>query len=125
MGRLFYASQLLLCYLVNDEGFDVAIRIGELKDSSLVARKLSMFEVSVCASPDYIAKAGLPKTPADLIHHQCLGFTNWHNQGGWKLMQKQSGPKIGQAPRFESDNAQTLLTAAVKGIGIIMMPIES
>jgi DNA-binding transcriptional LysR family regulator len=107
-----------------DEGFDVAIRIGKLKDSSLVARKLSIFELAVCASPDYIAKAGMPKTPEDLTRHQCLGFTNWHNQGGWKLMQRQLGLKTAQAPRFESDNGQALLAAAVKGIGIIMMPKE-
>lgn len=107
-----------------DEGFDVAIRIGDLKDSSLVARKLSMFELAVCASPDYIAKAGLPKTPEDLLQHQCLGFTNWRSQGGWRLMQKQLGSRTGPVPRFESDNAQALRTAAVKGIGIIMMPKE-
>jgi len=107
-----------------DEGFDVAVRIGELKDSTLIARKLSMFEVAVCASPDYLAKAGVPKTPEDLIQHQCLGFTNWHNQGGWQLLQKQLGSKIGQVPRLESDNGQALLTAAIKGIGIIMMPKE-
>lgn len=107
-----------------DEGFDVAIRIGELKDSSLIARKLSIFEVAICASPDYLAKAGKPKTPEDLLQHQCLGFTNWLNSGGWKLMQKQLGSKVGQVPRFESNNGQALSTAAVKGIGIIMMPKE-
>jgi DNA-binding transcriptional LysR family regulator len=106
------------------EGFDVVIRIGELKDSSLVARKLSMFEVAVCASPDYIAKAGMPKTPKDLLQHQCLGFTNWHTQGGWKLMQNQSVSKTAPTPRFESDNGQALRTAAVKGLGLIMMPKE-
>lgn len=107
-----------------DEGFDVAIRIGELKDSSLVARKLSIFEYVVCASPDYIAKAGLPETPEDLLQHHCLDFTNWHSQGGWKLMQKQLRSKAGPAPRLESNNVQALHTAAVKGIGIIMMPKE-
>lgn len=107
-----------------DEGFDVAIRIGELKDSSLVARKLSMFEIAICASPEYLAQAGTPATPEDLVHHQCLGFTNWHSQGGWRRMEKQSGVRIDTTPRFESDNGQALLTAAVKGIGIIMMPRE-
>jgi DNA-binding transcriptional LysR family regulator len=107
-----------------EEGFDVAIRIGELQDSSLIARKLSMFEVAICASPEYLDRYGKPQTPDDLQHHQCLGFTNWHSQGGWKLMQKQAGGKIGQAPRFESDNGQALRIAAVKGLGIIMMPKE-
>ncbi|MGH8654438.1 MAG: LysR substrate-binding domain-containing protein, partial [Gammaproteobacteria bacterium] len=76
------------------------------------------FELAVCASPDYIAKAGLPKTPEDLLQHQCLGFTNWRSQSGWRLMQKQLGSKTGPVPRFESNNAQALRTAAVKGIGI-------
>ncbi len=105
-----------------EEGVDVAIRIGELADSSLIARKLSMFEVAICASPEYLAMAGVPKTPADLLKHQCLGFTNWQRQGGWKLMQRKAGSGIGESPRFESDNGQALLAAAVKGIGIIMMP---
>lgn len=107
-----------------EEGIDVAIRIGELADSSLIARKLSMFEVAICASPEYLAAAGVPRKPSDLLKHQCLGFTNWQRQGGWKLMHRQVGSEIGQSPRFESDNAQALLAAAVKGIGIIMMPRE-
>jgi DNA-binding transcriptional LysR family regulator len=104
---------------VIDEGFDVAIRIGELKDSSLVAKKISMFEVAVCASPDYIAKAGMPKKPEHLADHQCLGFTNWHTQGGWKVILAQKAARV---PRFESNNGQCLRTAAVRGLGIIMMP---
>lgn len=107
-----------------EEGFDVAIRIGELKDSTLVARKLSIFEYVVCASPEYIDKYGLPETPEDLLDHHCLDFTNWHSQGGWKLMQKQLRSKEGPAPRLESNNVQVLHTAAVEGIGIIMMPKE-
>lgn len=107
-----------------EEGFDVAIRVGELKDSSLIARKLSIFEYSVCASPEYIAKVGLPKIPEDLLQHCCLDFTNWHSQGGWNLMQKQLRSKTGPEARLESNNVQVLHTAAVKGIGIIMMPKE-
>jgi DNA-binding transcriptional LysR family regulator len=80
--------------------------------------------VAICASPDYISNAGTPKTPEDLIHHECLGFTNWHSQGGWQLIQKKLGTKSRNIPRFESDNGQALLTAAVKGIGIVMMPRE-
>jgi DNA-binding transcriptional LysR family regulator len=107
-----------------EEGFDVAVRIGELKDSSLIARKLSMFETAICASPDYLARLGTPKTPADLAEHQCLGFTNWQSQGGWKLLQKKTGARIAQTPRFSSDSAQALRAAAVKGIGVVMMPKE-
>lgn len=105
-----------------EEGFDVAIRIGELNDSSLVARKLSVFDFAICASPEYLAQAGRPRTPEELQHHQCLGFTNWGQQSGWRALQKKNGWKSMQMPRFEADNAQALLAAAVKGVGIIMMP---
>lgn len=107
-----------------EEGIDVAIRIGELADSSLIARKLSMFEMAICASPEYLARASVPRTPDDLSKHQCLGFTNWQRQGGWRLLHGRFGSEIGKSPRFESDNGQALLAAAVKGIGIIMMPRE-
>ena len=107
-----------------DEGIDVAIRIGELEDSSLIARKLSMFALSICASPAYLKQAGTPKNPEDLLQHQCLGFTNWRTQSGWRLLQKQIGTSTGLTPRFESDNGQALRTAALKGIGIIMMPTD-
>jgi DNA-binding transcriptional LysR family regulator len=103
-----------------DEGIDVAIRIGELADSSLIARKLSLFALSICASPDYLRQAGTPRKPGDLPRHQCLGFTNWRTQSGWQLLQKQIG--AGQMPRFQSNNGQALRTAALKGLGIIMMP---
>ena len=105
-----------------DEGFDVAVRIGELRDSSLIARRLSSFDMAVAASPEYIARAGLPRTPRDLLAHECLGFTNWSAQGGWKSIFRQLGWKAGQVPRFQSDNAQALRAAALEGIGIILMP---
>lgn len=107
-----------------EEGFDVAVRIGELEDSSLIARKLGMFELAICASPDYLASAGRPHSPEDLAGHQCLGFTNWGSHSGWRSIQKTMAWRTAQVPRFESDNAQALLAAAIKGIGIIMMPKE-
>jgi len=107
-----------------EEGFDVAIRIGELKDSSLIARKLSVFEYCVCASPEYLAEFGTPKVPEDLMNHYCLDFSNWQSQGGWRLMRKQLRSSTSQAPKLESNNVQVLHTAALKGIGIIMMPKE-
>lgn len=107
-----------------DEGFDVAVRIGDLKDSTLIARKLCMFEVTVCASPAYLSRSGTPKTPHDLLAHECLGFTNWHSQGGWKRMQRQLAYNAARIPRFEADNVQALHAAALEGIGVIMMPKE-
>jgi DNA-binding transcriptional LysR family regulator len=107
-----------------EEGFDVAVRIGELKDSSLVARKLGVSQTAICASPDYLARMGTPKSLNDLAGHQCLGFNNWQSRSNWRHMQKQMESRIGQSPRFTSDNVQAVRAAAVKGIGIVMMPRE-
>lgn len=106
-----------------EEGYDLAIRIGDLKDSSLIARKLTIFEVAICASQEYLKQYGTPKTPEDLVEHELLGFTSWLYQGGWRSLQGQSN-HIRKTPRFESDNSQALLAAALKGIGLIMMNKE-
>lgn len=107
-----------------EEGFDVAIRIGELRDSSLIGRRLASFEVVVAASPGYIARAGLPRKPEDLLRHECLDFTNWSAHSGWNELLRQPGWKRAAVPRFQSDNVQALRAAALEDIGIIMMPKE-
>src|SRR5690606_7751331 len=58
-----------------EEGIDLAIRVGALDDSSLVARKLADARVVVCGSPDYLDRRGRPKTPAELADHNCLVYT--------------------------------------------------
>lgn len=105
-----------------DEHFDVAIRIGELSDSSLIARKLATVELSVCASPAYLNKHGTPTKPEDLKDHECLGFTNWRSQSGWKVVEKALTNQGMSRSRFDSNNGQALRQAALKGIGIILMP---
>lgn len=105
-----------------DEGFDVAIRIGDLDDSSYIARKLTHFELVVCASPAYLEKYGAPKTPDELKDHQCLSFTNWKSDGGWKVLSKNLNNKMNGTSRFDSNNGQALREAALKGLGLILMP---
>jgi len=105
-----------------DEGFDVAIRIGDLDDSTYVARKLSLFELVVCASPTYLDKHGIPQQPEALKEHHCLSFTHWKSDGGWKLLSKHLNSKMSKLSRFESNNGQALREAALKGLGLILMP---
>ena len=67
-----------------DSGFDVAIRLGELETSSLIARPLQDYTLTLCASPDYLARHGTPQTPDDLQQHNCLAFAypasdNWRD----------------------------------------------
>jgi DNA-binding transcriptional LysR family regulator len=103
-----------------DEGFDIAIRIGELADSSYIARKLFMFDTAICASPAYLNRYGTPTKPEHLRDHQCLGFTNWRSQSGWKVVEKSITGHSSHQSRFSSNNAQSLREAALKGMGIIM-----
>jgi DNA-binding transcriptional LysR family regulator len=102
-----------------EEGFDVAIRIGELKDSSLKARKIANFELIMCASPEYLQKNGTPQTPEELIDHECLEFTSWTSNGGWQLIGKTKSTKV---PRFIANNGHALRFAALDAIGLILQP---
>lgn len=97
-------------------GIDVAIRIGPLKDSSMVARVLAPNRLVICASPDYLKAAGTPTHPRDLEHHQCLvldGYNPWRfrDTDGGTLSVRVSG-------QLRSDNGEALRDAAVDGLGI-------
>src|SRR5258708_10604951 len=67
-----------------EEGFDLAVRIGHLEDSSLIARRLAPVRMALCASPGYIARHGAPQAPADLAPHNCLVYTYPAAQSEWR-----------------------------------------
>lgn len=104
-----------------EEGYDAAIRIGELAESSLIARRLASYPVLICAAPAYLARAGVPTTPEQLVGHQCLGFTHWRKRGGWQL-DRDVSPAALPFTRFQSNNGQALRMAALRGFGIVMQP---
>jgi DNA-binding transcriptional LysR family regulator len=101
-----------------DDGYDAAIRIGELNDSGLVARPLQPYRMLICASPDYLARAGVPQTPSDLMRHQCLDFMHWNKRVRWKLDDTVQAEI--PSSRFRSNNGQALRMAALRGYGIVM-----
>lgn len=107
-----------------EEGYDAAIRIGTLDDSGLVARPLGPYRMMICASPAYLARMGVPRTPADLAGHQCLDFMHWTKRVRWKLREMADNPEDNQidmpASRFRSNNGQALRMAALHGHGIVM-----
>jgi DNA-binding transcriptional LysR family regulator len=106
-----------------EEGWDVAIRIGHLEDSSLIARRLVPVGAVLCAAPDYLARHGTPKTLADLKHHQCLSFTMSHSIGP-KTWSFGAGGEIAVPIRgsLHSNNAEALVAAAVAGLGLVYGP---
>ena len=105
-----------------EEGFDASVRIGRLPASSFVARPLKPYRMRACASPDYLARAGTPRTPADLVQHECLGFLHWGREGIWRLNGEPDGERALRAGRFRANNGQALKMAALRGFGLVLQP---
>ncbi|WP_338845461.1 LysR family transcriptional regulator [Massilia sp. W12] len=100
------------------EGIDVAIRLGALRDSNLVARQLAPNRRVLCASPAYLAAHGAPQTPADLAKHECLIL---NAQRDWRFAPRwQDGPEqaVRVSGRLNSDNYEILSAAALDGMGV-------
>ena len=106
-----------------DNNLDLAIRIGSLPDSSLMARQLTVRAMRVCASPRYLKKHGIPREPKDLEQHNCLIHYNSRTGNEWHLQ----GPdgknqRIKVSGNFMASSSQALEQAAVSDLGIVMMP---
>jgi len=103
------------------EGFDIAIRIGSLADSSLIARRLSVLKRVICCSPDYLLRAGTPKIPEDLLQHDCLRYGR-EGQNGWELLQEGKRKLLDVRGPMVSNNGEVLRDAAVAGLGLVLLP---
>jgi DNA-binding transcriptional LysR family regulator len=102
-----------------DEGVDVAVRIGALPDSSLLARAVGRVRTVVCASPRYLAKHGTPKTPEDLAEHACIAFTGVTPVvDRWSFPARPRDRTARVRPRLVVNTGQAALDAAVDGLGI-------
>ena len=104
------------------EQVDVVIRIGELANSSLIARKIADYQMVFCASPQYLAQHKTPETLSDLINHQCLGFSYDHIQANIAL-RINTHAFDRQHTRLTSNSGQALKVAALKGTGILLQPL--
>lgn len=106
--------------LVQD-GFDVALRMGELNDSSLVARRLALIQRLVCAAPSYIEKHGLPEHPEQLSDHNCLVHRDVTAMNDWAFRLDGDIRKIHVGGSFESNSAVAIHEAALAGLGVAQM----
>ncbi|MGJ4909890.1 LysR family transcriptional regulator [Bradyrhizobium sp. HKCCYLS2033] len=105
-----------------EEGWDLAIRIGTLKDSSLVARRLAPCRMMVCAAPSYLAAHGTPRTTADLGRHNCLGYTlAAAGPSRWRMGGK-AAVDVTVSGNLRANNGDALLAAALAGQGVIYQP---
>jgi DNA-binding transcriptional LysR family regulator len=105
-----------------EEGYDAVIRVGPLSNSGLVARKLRAYELTLCASPEYLNLRGIPATPADLQDHECLCFYHGMTGEHWNFASEETSMVVDVSHRFVVNNGQALLTAALAGGGIIFQP---
>jgi len=105
------------------EGFDLAIRIANLPDSSLIARRIAPVKTVICASPDYLQQMGTPQSPEDLIEHKCLVYSLQRDFEYWHLTDANGNEiKTKIYPYLKASTGEFLKDAAVDGQGIILVP---
>jgi len=104
------------------EQFDAAIRIGQLPDSSLVARRLAPVGVAVVASPAYLAAHGRPQTPEELTAHECIIYTGASVQQQWRFRVGKRWTTIRPEGRIRADNGDAIMESAIAGHGIAALP---
>lgn len=105
------------------EGFDLAIRIASLPDSSLIARRLAPIQAVMCASPAYLQHMGTPQAPEELIQHRCLVYNLISNSDNWNVYDATGQLlKTRIIPYLKASNGEFLRDAAVDGLGIVLLP---
>jgi DNA-binding transcriptional LysR family regulator len=105
-----------------EDGIDLAFRTGVLQDSTLIARKLGSTHRLLCASPDYLARHGMPESPADLAHHQCAIAGSSASGAHWVLDGPHGQETVVVAGRFAANEMQAVVAAALAGFGIAQLP---
>lgn len=103
------------------EGFDLAIRVGELGDSRLAARKLGELRYGLYASPDYLARRGEPQSADELASHELLYFNAGSHRHGWRLLNGLQELRVDVASRLRVNNSFAVRDAAINGLGIALL----
>lgn len=104
------------------EGIDVAIRIGTLKDSSMVATRVGSIERVFCASQEYLDQHGTPESPEDLKEHNCLQYNLLNSKEEWNLTEDGHSKNIGVTGSLSTNNGEVLKQAVIQGVGIALLP---
>lgn len=101
-----------------DEHVDLAVRVGRLPDSALVATRLGEVRWVACASPDYLARRGVPETPEDLARHDCVKFEGLYSNSVWRFGRGDDARTLAMPPRFSVNTADAAIAAAMAGAGV-------
>lgn len=104
-----------------EEQIDVALRIGELTDSSLIAVKAGEIRRVMCASPDYLKSRGMPRSPDDLITHDCITYPAMHSPSLWRFKRDKMEYAVPVRSRLVVSNTELALDAARAGLGLTVV----
>lgn len=105
-----------------DEGFDLAIRIARLEDSSLISRQIAATRLVLCAAPSYLERRGVPAHPSDLATHDVVGYSLLATGDQWQFEGPDGPVSVKVRPRFWSNNGDSCIAACVQGAGIQLQP---
>lgn len=105
-----------------DEGFDVAIRIARLTDSSLIARRLAPDRRVLCGAPAYFAKHGEPRTPDDLATHNCLSYAYVSDTDQWQFIDGEGTRAVSVRGNLRANNGDAIRQALLAGLGVAVLP---
>jgi len=109
---------------IAESGIDIVVRYGELADSSLISRRLSSSHRVLCASPDYLAKYGIPLIPQDLVNHNCLAMVRSNEElKTWHFQDTDKKNVITVLPKRFSDDGEVVRYWALEGAGIALKSI--
>jgi DNA-binding transcriptional LysR family regulator len=105
------------------ERADIAIRVGPLRDSGLMARKLGTSRMAVVASPEYLAQQGVPEIPDDLAHHKGIGWTFFRTIGGWPFRSDQGIEAFSPPPLVRASDGEAARLLALGGAGLARLAL--
>lgn len=105
-----------------EEGYDVAIRIASLPNSTLISKKLSSTRLILCASPVYLEKNGIPQHPHELTDHSIIAYSHFSTKDEWYFDGPEGQVSVKTNPRLHSNNVDTCRAVALEGLGIILQP---
>lgn len=105
-----------------EEGYDVAVRIAREPAQNLVARKIASVKLTMCATPDYFARKGIPQAPSDLERHNCLTYTYFNPRDPWRLRGPDGDISVPATGNLRLNDDQALSQAVLGGLGVALLP---
>ena len=101
-----------------EEQVDIAVRVGTLPDSGLIATRVGAITRCICASPEYFARRGMPKRPEQLSQHECVTFESFSSPDSWRFSGKRRDLSVNVHSRLVVNTAEAAVDAAIAGVGV-------